>query len=128
MITLNQANIIGNVGTPPELRFTPTGKPVTNFTVASNNRWKTPEGETKEETDWFSVVVWGKLAEICNQYLAKGHTVYVSGRVTLHKWIKKEDNTEHARLELQANKVIFLTKSEGQDSVVDTEPPEGMPF
>ena len=129
MANLNKINLIGNVGTIPELRFTKSGKPVANFTVASNHSYRDSEGEQKEETDWFSVVVWGKLAENCNQYLEKGHLVFVSGRVTLHKWTSQQDDKEHSRLELQANQVIFLHKSShAKEDSVDELEPEDIPF
>ena len=130
MFGWNRTEIIGNVGATPELRFTPSGTSVISFSVAVNRRY-TKDGEKVESTEWFSVVAWNKLAESCNQYLKKGKAVFVSGRVSLHKW-EKPDGTETSRLEINANSVIFLSKSEGQEadsvnSSVDTEP-EDVPF
>lgn len=129
MATLNQLSLIGNVGTSPEMRFTPSGRPVTNFTLASNHRFVNSNGERKEETDWFSVVVWGQLAENVNQFVSKGSLVFVQGRVTLHKWTGKQDGLEHTRLEVQANKVIFLDKTIQQGDNTGYEPEsEEVPF
>jgi len=72
MATLNKVILIGNVGSEPEMRYTPNGKPVTSFRMATNHRYTTSNGERREETDWFRVSVWGKQAESCNQYLSRG--------------------------------------------------------
>jgi single-strand DNA-binding protein len=77
---LNKIIVIGNVGRDPEMRYTPSGQGVTSFSVASNRRYRTAAGEQREETEWFNVSAWGRLAEICNQYLTKGQQVYVEGR------------------------------------------------
>ena len=71
--------IVGNLGTDPEMRYTPSGQAVTNFSVATNRRWSDSQGNQQEETVWFRVSVWGKMAEVCNQYLAKGRQVLVEG-------------------------------------------------
>ena len=76
MASLNKVMVIGNVGSEPEMRFTPAGKPVTSFRVATNRVYTNPEGERKEETEWFTVVAWNRLAEQCNQFLGKGRLVY----------------------------------------------------
>ena len=77
---MNKIIVIGNVGRDPEMRYTPSGQGVTSFSVASNRRYRTAAGEQREETEWFNVSAWGRLAEICNQYLTKGQQVYVEGR------------------------------------------------
>ena len=104
---LNKVLIIGSLGADPEMRYTPGGKPVTSYSVAVNRGWRTSEGERKEATEWFNVVAWGNLAEICNQYLHKGSQVYVEGRLQTRSW---EDNsgTRHFRTELVANEMIIL--------------------
>ncbi len=78
---LNKVLLIGRLGHDPEMRYTPSGKPLTKFRMASDRSWTTSDGEKKSETEWFSVVAWGKLAEICNQYLKKGQQVYIEGRL-----------------------------------------------
>lgn len=101
--------IIGNVGSDPEMRFTPNGNPVTSFRVATNRVYTTPEGERKEETEWFSIVTWSRLAENCNQFLTKGQRVYAEGRLHTRLW-ESPDGQKHSRTEVIANRVIFLDK------------------
>ena len=79
---MNKIIVIGNVGRDPEMRYTPSGQGVTSFSVASNRRYRTADGEQREETMWFNVNAWGRMADICNQYLTKGRQVYVEGRLT----------------------------------------------
>ena len=74
---LNKVMIIGHLGRDPEMRYTPSGRPVTTFSVATSRSWNTADGERRSETEWFNVVAWGSLAEICKQYLTKGQQVYV---------------------------------------------------
>ena len=109
MVSVNRMTIIGNLGTEPEMRFTPGGRPVTSFSVATNWRYTTQEGERKEETDWFTVVAWGKLAEQCNQFLAKGRLVFVEGRLRLRQW-EGQDGQKRARNEIVADRVKFLDR------------------
>ena len=109
MASLNKIIIIGNVGSEPEMRFTPNGKPVTSFSVATNWVYTTPEGERKQETEWFNVVAWNKLAEQCNQFLAKGRLVYAEGRIHTRSW-EGQDAQQHSRSEVIANRVIFLER------------------
>ena len=109
MPSLNKVIIIGNIGGEPEMRFTPNGKPVTSFRVATNWASTTPEGERRQETEWFSVVTWNKLAEQCNQFLAKGRLVYAEGRLHTRTW-EGQDGQSHSRAEVVANKVIFLDR------------------
>lgn len=109
MPSLNKLIIIGNVGGEPEMRFTPNGKPVTSFRVATNWVSTTPEGERKQETEWFNIVAWNKLAEQCNQFLAKGKLVYVEGRIHTRSW-EDQEGQPHSRSEVIANKVVFLDR------------------
>jgi single-strand DNA-binding protein len=78
---LNKVMIIGRLGADPEMRYTPSGSPVTTLRVAAGRQWRDANGESREETEWFSVIAWNKLAEICNQYLTKGSRVYLEGRI-----------------------------------------------
>jgi single-strand DNA-binding protein len=110
MPSLNKVMIIGNVGTEPEMRFIASGKPVTTFSVATNRIYSGADGERKEETEWFNIVVWNKLAELCNQFLGKGRLVYVEGRFRTRSW-EGQDGQKHYRTELIAEQVTFLDKS-----------------
>lgn len=109
MASLNKVMIIGNVGSDPEMRFTPNGNPVTSFRVATNRVYTSPEGERKEETEWFGVVAWNKLAEQCNQFLSKGRLVYAEGRLATRTW-ESQDGQKHYRTEVVAERVLFLDK------------------
>lgn len=104
---LNKVLIIGSLGADPEMRYTPGGKPVTSYSVAVNRGWRTSEGERKEATEWFNVVAWGNLAEICNQFLHKGSQVYVEGRLQTRSW-EDSSGARHYRTELVANEMIIL--------------------
>jgi len=104
---LNKVLIIGALGSETEMRYTPGGKPVTSFSVAVSRGWRTSEGERKEATEWFNVVSWGNLAEICNQHLRKGSQVYIEGRLQTRSW-DDANGIKHFRTELVANEMIIL--------------------
>lgn len=104
---LNKVMIIGHLGRDPEMRYTPSGRPVTTFSVATTRSWTSADGDRHEETEWFNVVAWGSLAEICNQYLHKGQQVYVEGRLQTRRWEDSEGN-KHFTTELVAKEMIML--------------------
>ncbi|MCL4394782.1 MAG: single-stranded DNA-binding protein [Chloroflexi bacterium] len=106
---LNKVQIIGYLGRDPEMRYTPNGKPVAAFPVAVTRSWVKPEGERAEKTEWFNVVAWDRLAEICSQYLSKDSPVYVEGRLETRSW-ESEDGQRHFRTEIVANEVIILDR------------------
>jgi single-strand DNA-binding protein len=119
---LNKVMIIGNLGRDPEMRYTPSGKPVTSFSVAVSRSWMKPEGERTETTDWFNIVAWGRLAEICSQYLTKGSMVYVEGRLETRSW-EAENGQKHYRTEVVASDVNILERrgrSGEEGSALDT--------
>lgn len=105
---LNKVQLTGRLGADPEMRFTPQGSAVTTFRVASNRTWKTTEGEQKEDTEWFSIVAWNKLAEICNQYLTKGSRVYIEGRSQTRSWEDTSSGQTRYKTEIIANDMIIL--------------------
>ena len=107
-MTMNKILIIGNVGGEPEMRYTPNGNPVTSFTVATNRRYTTG-GEEREETQWFRVSAWNRLAETCNQYVTKGMKVYVEGRFSSREWVGQDGQTRTS-LEVNAFEVQFLSR------------------
>lgn len=109
MANLNKVLIIGNVGTDPEMRFTPNGNPVTTFRIATSRIFTNPEGERKQETEWFTVVTWNKLAESCNQFLTKGKRAYVEGRLRTRAW-EGQDGQKRSRVEIVADRVLFLDR------------------
>ncbi len=104
---LNRVMLIGQLGRAPEMRYTPRGKPVTSFSVVTTHRWVASDGERREETDWFNVVVWGDLAEECKERLRKGQQVYIEGRVKNRRWTDADD-VAHSCAEVVAQDVIPL--------------------
>jgi single-strand DNA-binding protein len=104
---LNKVMLIGRLGRDPEMRYTPSGRPVTTFSLATSRTWNTSEGERRTETEWFNVVAWGSLAEICKQFLNKGQQVYVEGRLQTRHWEDTEGN-KHSVTEIVANEMIML--------------------
>lgn len=104
---LNKVMLIGNLGRDPEMRYTPSGRPVTTFSLATNRSWKTSDGERRSETEWFNVVAWGSLAEICHQYLKKGQQVYIEGRLQSRSWEDDEKN-KHQTTEVVAKEMVML--------------------
>jgi single-strand DNA-binding protein len=134
MAGLNKVMIIGNLGKDPEMRYTANGSPVTTFSVAVSRTFPTPTGERKEETDWFNVVTWSKLAETCSQFLEKGRSVYVEGRLQTRSW-DGQDGQKRYTTEVVANTVLFLSRPQGsssRDDFGDDEmspiEPEALPF
>lgn len=128
MASLNKIILIGNVGSDPEMRYTPNGKAVTSFTMATNRRYTTTSGETKEETDWFRISAWGKQAEQCNQFLTKGRQVYVEGRLHARNW-EGQDGQMRTSLEVTADRVLFLGKRTPTALSEEGEvEPEDIPF
>ena len=105
---LNKVQIIGHLGKDPEMRYTPSGKPVTTFSVAVSRSWNSADGERHSETEWFNVVAWGNLAEICKQHLHKGRTIYVEGRLQTRSWEDPEGKKIY-RTEIVANEMIMLS-------------------
>ena len=113
---LNKVQLIGNLGKDPETRYTSTGKKVCKFSVAVSRHWKTSEGETKEATDWFNVEAWGRLADICEQYLSKGRLVYLEGRLKTERFEK--DGEAHYFTKVVLNQMQMLDKRPEEDEVV----------
>jgi single-strand DNA-binding protein len=109
---LNKVMLIGHLGRDPEMRYTPAGRPVTTFTIATNRTWNTSDGEHHSETDWFNIVAWGNLAEICKQHLTKGKQVFIEGRLQTRKWEDKEGN-KHSTTEVVASEMMMLGDRRG---------------
>lgn len=109
MASLNKIIIIGNLGTDPEMRYTPNGNPVTSFRVASSRVYTSPTGERRQDTEWFTVVAWNQLAEQCNQFLTKGRRAYIEGRLRSRTW-QGTDGQTRFRNEIIANRVLFLDR------------------
>lgn len=104
---LNKVQIIGHLGKDPEMRYTPSGKPVTTFSVAVTRTWNSVDGERHNETEWFNIVAWGPLAETCKNFLSKGRHVYIEGRLQTRRWEDKE-GAKHTAVEIVASEMIML--------------------
>jgi single-strand DNA-binding protein len=117
---LNKVMIIGNLGRDPEMRYTPSGRPVTTFSVATSRTWNTADGEKRVETEWFNVVAWSSLAEICKQYLTKGQQVYIEGRLQTRHWDDTEGN-KHTSVEIVASEMIMLGDRRDSESSISDE-------
>ncbi len=109
---LNKAMLIGNLGADPETRFTQDGTCVCNIRVATTERFKNKSGERQERTEWHRVVLWGRLAEIANEYLRKGSRVYIEGRIETRKWTDRDGN-ERYTTEIRANEMKMLSGRDG---------------
>lgn len=122
---LNKVMIIGHLGKDPEMRYTPSGRAVTTFNVAVSRSWNSSDGERRSETEWFKVVSWGNLAEICNKYLTKGQQVYIEGRLQTRRWEDKEGN-QRKSVEVVANEMTMLGDRRDKNSSGDMEeiPPD----
>ena len=108
MASLNRVMLIGNLTRDPELRYIPSGSAVTSFTIAMNRVYKLQTGEKKEEVSFVRVVVWGRLAEVCNDYLKKGRPVFVEGRLQSRSWDDKNSGEKRSTLEVIAQNIQFL--------------------
>ena len=118
---LNKVMIIGHLGRDPEMRHTTSGRPVTSFSVATSRTWNTTDGEKHTETEWFNVVAWGNLAEICNQYLSKEHQVFIEGRLQTRKW-ENSEGIKLSSIEIVAHEMMML----GSRRDINSQQPEDM--
>ncbi|MFA6161693.1 MAG: single-stranded DNA-binding protein [Patescibacteria group bacterium] len=115
-MSLNRATIIGNLTRDPEMRTTTSGQSVVNFSVATSSQWTDAAGQRQERTEYHPIVAWGKLAEICHQYLGKGRKVYIEGRLQTREW-ETPDAQKRQRTEIVADNMIMLDKA-GQGGAV----------
>ena len=129
MASFNKVTILGNLGHDPEVRTTPAGNIVANFSVATTDKWGQGE-ERQERTEWHRIVVWGKLAETCGEYLSKGRQVFIEGRLQSHSYEDK-DGIKRYVTEIVAHQVEFLARPNGENGQANGEPPadgEDVPF
>src|SRR5579885_2560676 len=119
-MSVNKVILVGRLGQNPEVRYTPSGAAVANFSVATNESWTDKSGQKQERTEWHKVVVWGKLAELCSQYLTKGRQVYLEGRLQTRQWQDKDGQTKYTT-EIQAQTVQFLGGGQGAERGVPRE-------
>ena len=95
MASVNKAILVGNLGADPELRYTPSGRAVANFTIATREQWTGKDGQKEEKTEWHRIVAWARLGEICGEYLKKGSQVYIEGRIQTRSWEDRDGNKRY---------------------------------
>lgn len=124
MPTLNRVQLIGRLGRDPETKFTPTGKKVCHFSLAVTNRWKDKNGETRDSTEWMNIEAWGRLGEVCQEYLKKGSLVFVEGRLKTDKYETNGETKYFTKIVVQS--LQFLDRKEKEEPVmaVDEDPGE----
>jgi single-strand DNA-binding protein len=122
MPALNSVQLIGYLGKGPESKYTPTGKLVTDFSMAISRRWKSPEGETHEQTEWVHVETWERLAEICQEYLGKGSLVYVQGRLKTERY--EDEGQIKYFTKVVAHTVQFMSDGRASEPVNDQPEPD----
>jgi single-strand DNA-binding protein len=120
---LNKVMIIGHLGRDPEMRYTPSGRPVTTFSMAVSRTWNSGDGERHSETEWFNIVAWGNLAEICKQYLNKGQQVYIEGRLQTRHWEDKEGQ-KRTSVEVVANEMMMLGDRRNRNETEESDSKE----
>ena len=116
MASVNKVILIGNLGSNPEVKYTPSGQAVSSFSIATNEKWKDKDGQFQEKTEWHRIVVWGKQAENCGKYLSKGKPVYIEGRLQTREW-KDKDGQKKYTTEVVAQSIQFLGAKDGIDYV-----------
>ena len=124
MPALNRVQLIGYLGKDPESKFTPTGKKVTQFSVAISNRWRSKEGDSKEYTEWVNIEAWGRLGEVCSEYLKKGSLVFVEGRLKTDKYEDKGENKYYTKVVALAMQMLDRKPSEEPVLMVEEQPIE----
>jgi single-strand DNA-binding protein len=124
MPALNRVQLIGRLGKDPESKFTPTGKKVAHFSVAISNRWKGKEGEAKESTEWVNVEAWGRLGEVCQEYLKKGSLVFLEGRLKTDKYEDKGENKYFTKVVALSMQMLDRKPNEEPMIAVEEEVPD----
>ncbi|NVM20956.1 MAG: single-stranded DNA-binding protein [Desulfobacterales bacterium] len=121
MASVNKVILIGNLGRDPEVRYTPSGTAVANFSIATTENWTNREGQKESRTEWHRIVAWGRLGEICGEYLSKGSPVYIEGRIQTNEWQDQEGNKRETK-EIVASSMQMLGSRPPAESVQDKRP------
>lgn len=123
MKSVNKVILVGNIGTQPDSKYTPSGVPVTKFSLATNERYKDRAGEWADKTEWHSIVCWSRLAEIVNEYVKKGSKIYVEGSLTTSSWEDKQSGEKKYRTEITAKDIVLLDSRSAEPKQTETEEP-----
>ena len=126
MASVNKVILLGNLGSDPELRYTPSGRAVANFSLATHEQWTGKDGEKGERTEWHRIVAWGRLGEICGEYLHKGSQVYIEGRIQSRTWEDREGNKRYTtEIIAQTMQMLGAPSKDGKaKSIEETYPVE----
>ena len=124
MPALNRVQLIGRLGKDPESKYTPTGKKVAHFSVAVSNRWKASDGESREYTEWVNVEAWGRLGEVCQEYLKKGSLVYIEGRLKTDRYENDGDTRYYTKVVSLSMQMLDRKPNEEPELTVDEDAPE----
>jgi len=106
--SVNKVILIGNIGNPPQIRYTPSGVPVTSFSLATNETWLNSDNETINNTEWHNIVAWNKLAEFANEYLFKGQTIYIEGKIRSSQWDDEKTGQKRVKTEIYCSNIMPL--------------------
>ena len=129
MASVNKVILVGNLGGDPELRYTPSGKAVATVNIATHEQWTTKEGEKSERTEWHRIVAWGRLGEICGEYLHKGSPVYLEGRLQTRSWEDREGNKRYTtEIVAQTMQMLGSPARAGKASAADERFPDEEPI
>lgn len=126
MSSVNKHIILGNLGADPEVKYTQSGDCITSFSVATSERWKNKDGEKQERTEWHKIVAFGKLGELCGEYLAKGSKVYLEGSSHTNKWTDK-DGIDRSTKQVKIREITFLGSKNGETSSASPPVEDGDP-
>ena len=124
MPALNRVQLIGRLGKDPESKFTPTGKKVAHFSIAVSNRWKSGDGESKEYTEWVNVEAWGRLGEVCQEYLKKGSLVYIEGRLKTDRYENDGETRYYTKVVALSMQMLDRKPNEEPEFTVDEDASE----
>lgn len=127
MASVNRATIIGNLGNDPEIRYSSGGDAIANLSIATTDNWKDKNGDKQEKTEWHRVTMFGKLAEICGEYLKKGSQVYIEGKLQTRKWTDKS-NIERYTTEIVADRMQMLGGNRKADDSKSDDIDDDIPF
>jgi single-strand DNA-binding protein len=124
--SVNKVILVGNLGRDPEVRYTPSGTAVANFSIATTENWTSKEGQKESRTEWHRIVAWGRLGEICGEYLSKGRLVYVEGRIRTNEWDDQEGNKRQTKEIVASNMTMLGSRSPAEpfpEESSGSEPP-----
>jgi len=124
MASINKVILIGNLGRDPEVRYTPSGTAVANFSIATTENWTNKDGEKESHTEWHRIVAWGRLGEICGEYLSKGKQVYIEGRIRTNEWEDQEGNKRQNKEIVALTMQMLGSRAQAEPSSDESPSPE----